>query len=463
MTTDLTKGSPFKQILLFSIPYLIGILFQQFYNIADMVIVGRTLDINAYTAVGATGGLIWFASGAIQSLTVGFSAVTARYFGSQDEEKVKQSFASGIKLSAIISIPMTVLCMIFARPMLELLRTPADIIDRSYSYLIWIFAGLIATAMFNLLSNVIRSLGDSKTPLYFLIIACVINIILDFVFIVLCGMDTDGAGLATVLAQLISGLLCIGYIVKKQPRLHVSRRHFKTDRALNSLMLKIGVPMAFQNMVISIGGICIQFVTNGLGTVYVSSQATGTKIETFVTQPILSFGSAASVFVAQNYGAGKPSRVIEGSRQTLLITFSWCAIACAIMIPFGKLIVGLLTGSDVSPEIVDNAYRYIIVNTALSFVVAPLIVYKSVLQAIGRTVWPMISGFTEIIGRAGVALVVMYIVEKAILSGSASYTVMCFATPAAWIFGFLTVLPDYIVTARKLRKTPDSTELPENI
>ena len=362
MTADLTRGSPLKQILMFSIPFLIGNLFQQFYNIADMVIVGRTLDSLAYTAVGATGSLVWFASGAIQSLTAGFSVIAARYFGANDEEKVKQSFAASIRLAAIISIALSIVCVIFARPMLELLNTPDDIIDRSYRYVVWVFAGLVATALFNLLSNMIRALGDSRTPLYFLIIACLINILLDFVFIVVCGMDTDGAGLATVIAQLLSGVFCIFYIAKKQPRLHISRRHFVRDRALDVTLLRVGIPMAFLNMVLSIGAIVMQFVTNGLGTLYVSSQTTGSKIETFVTQPLLSLGSSVSVFAAQNYGAKRYDRVIAGGTKTTLLGFGWCVIACFIMFPFGRVFVTLLAG-DVDTVVIDNAYLYTHRNT----------------------------------------------------------------------------------------------------
>ena len=451
MTTDLTRGSAIKQILLFSIPYLIGNLFQQFYNIVDMVIVGRTLDPLAYTAVGATGGLVWFASGAIQSLTAGFAAVTARHFGSGDEDGIKRSFASSIKLSAIISIALSVICVLFARPILELLRTPADIIDRSYAYIVWIFAGLIATALFNLLSNMVRSLGDSKTPLYFLIIACIANVILDFVFISFLGMDTDGAGLATVVAQLLSGLLCIIYIAKKHPLLHVKACHFVRDIQMDISLIKIGVPMAFLNMVLSIGSIVTQFVTNGLGTVYVSAQTTGSKIETFLTQPILSLGSSVSVFAAQNLGAKKYGRVVEGSRKTLLLSFIWCAIAAVVLIPFGSIFVRLLAG-DVSEEAVQHAYHFIVINTAMSAVLAPLVIYKSVLQAVGRTTWSMVSGFTEILGRAGLSAVVMALTGAAIVAEDVGYIILCFASPLAWLFGLLTIILDYIFMAKKFKR-----------
>ena len=450
MTTDLTRGSAIKQILLFSIPYLIGNLFQQFYNIADMVIVGRTLDPLAYTAVGATGGLVWFASGAIQSLTAGFAAVTARYFGANDEDGIKRSFASAIKLSAIISILLAVACVIFARPILELLRTPDDIIDRSYSYIVWIFGGLIATALFNLLSNMVRSLGDSKTPLYFLIIACIVNIILDFVFISFCGMDTDGAGLATVLAQLISGLICIVYIAKKHPLLHVRAKHFARDLKMDLSLLRIGVPVAFLNMVLSVGSIIMQFVTNGLGTVYVSAQTTGSKIETFLTQPILSLGSSVSVFAAQNLGAKKHGRIVEGGRKTLLLSFGWCVIAAAILIPFGRFFVTLLAG-NVSETVIDHAYHFIIINTAMSVFLAPLVIYKSILQAVGRTTWSMVSGFTEIIGRAGLSAAVMALMGAMVIGEDIGYIIMCFASPLAWIFGLLTIILDYVFMARKFK------------
>ena len=455
MTTDLTKGSPFKQIFLFSIPFLIGNLFQQFYNVADMVIVGRTLGADAYAAVGATGSLVWFASGAIQALTIGFSTVTARYFGAKDEAGVKRSFAAAAKLSAIISILLAVVCTLFARPILQFMRTPDDIIDRSYGYIVWIFAGLVATALFNLLSNMIRALGDSKTPLYFLVIACVINIVLDFVLITVCGMDADGAGLATVLAQLLSGLLCIVYIIKKQPRLHIAASHFQVDRALDRVLLHVGVPMAFLNMVLSVGSVVMQFVTNGMGTLYVTSQTTGAKLESFVTQPVLSFGSSVAVFAAQNYGACRYDRVIDGGRKTLLMSWAWCTIASLIMLPFGRLLVSMLAG-QVEQAVIDNAYYYILINTLLSFVLVPLVIYKSILQSVGRTFWCMVSGFTEILGRAGLSTVVLLLMSGALsatpLDGQTGYIIMCFCTPLAWLLGFFTVWPDYIFMVRQFKK-----------
>ena len=454
MTRDLTQGSPFRQILLFSIPFLIGNLFQQLYNVVDMVIVGRALDSTAYAAVGATGSLVWFASGAIQSLTTGFSVIAAHHFGAGDEERVKKSFGAAIKLSAIISVALAIVCVLLTRPILTLLRTPEDIFERSYRYIIWIFVGLVATALYNLLSGMIRALGDSRTPLYFLIIACIINIILDIVFIVFCGMDTDGAGLATVVAQLISGLLCILYIKQKHPLLHLRGRHFHYDCVMDKSLLKIGIPMAFLNMVLSIGSVVMQFVTNGMGTLYVSSQTTGSKIESFVTQPLLSLGSSVAVFTAQNYGAKRYDRVIDGSKKTVYMSLAWCGIASCLMIPFGSVIVRLLAG-DVSDEVTRNAYTYILVNTVMTPILSWLIVYKSVLQSVGRTTLTMISGFSEILARAGLALAVLFMMSAAVFGEALGFFVMCFANPLAWLFGLLTVIPDYILMKRQLLKRGD--------
>ncbi len=452
MTTDLTRGSPLKRIFFFAMPFLIGNLFQQFYNIADMVIVGRTIGNLAYAAVGSTGSLVWFASGAIQSLTVGFSVVTAHHFGSGDEEKIKESFASAIKLSAVISVALSILCVLCAHPMLTLLRTPETLYQDAYNYIVFIFAGLIVTALFNLLSNMIRALGDSKTPLYFLIIACVVNIALDIVFIRAFGMGTAGAGLATVIAQLISGLLCIVYLIKKHPALHVKKQHFKADLEMDRHLLRIGIPMAFLNMVLSVGSVIVQFVTNGFGDTYVSAQVTGSKIESFLTQPLISFGSAVSVFTAQNHGAGNYKRVLEGSKKTLLMCLIWCVIAAAILLPFGKPLIMLIAGSEVSETIVKYAYQYILINTAFTFILSALVVYKSVLQSVDRTTWSMISGFTEILGRGGVALLVVILVNGALVSESLGFSIVCLANPMAWLFGLLTVLADYILMRSKFKK-----------
>jgi Na+-driven multidrug efflux pump len=347
---------------------------------------------------------------------------------------------------------MAITCVLLAHPMLKLMRTPETLYDNAYDYIVWIFAGLVVTALFNLLSNMIRALGDSKTPLYFLIVACVVNIILDVVFISALGMGTAGAGLATVVAQLVSGLLCILYLIKKHPMLHIKRQHFTPEAEMDRHLLRIGIPMAFLNMVLSVGSVIVQFVTNGFGDTYVSAQVTGSKIESFLTQPLISFGSAVSVFTAQNHGAGNFKRVLEGSKKTLLMCFIWCAIAATLLVSLGKPLIMLIAGEDVSETVIKYAYEYILINTAFTLILSMLIVYKSILQSVDKTTWPMISGFTEILGRGGVAVLVVILTSNAVVSESLGFTIVCLANPMAWLFGLLTVLADYIVTASKFKK-----------
>ena len=223
MTKDLTKGSPTKLILMFTMPILIGNIFQQLYNMADTLIVGRTIGADALAAVGCTGSIMFFIIGFAQGLTSGLSIVIAQRFGAGDEEGVRRSFATGIVIAVGITVVLTAVSVLIARPVLELMQTPAKIIDDAYSYIVVIYAGIVASVLFNFLSNVLRALGDSRTPLIFLVIASLLNIGLDFVFILACSMGVAGAAFATVISQAISGLLCVGYIIKRFPVLHIKK------------------------------------------------------------------------------------------------------------------------------------------------------------------------------------------------------------------------------------------------
>lgn len=442
MTTDLTKGKPAKLIFFFAIPYLIGNLFQQFYNIADTVIVGRILGMNALAAVGATGSLTWLAMGSIQGLTTGFAAYTAQRFGANDLNGVKKSFGIGIVLSAIFTFFLMVICIVGAMPILELLNTPEEIIVDSYNYIMWIFIGLFATTIFNLLSNMIRSLGDSKTPLVFLVIACIVNIILDVVFIKCFGMGPEGAGLATAIAQLVSDVFCVIYIVKKLPALHISLKHLKPEKEMSVNLLKIGIPMAFLNIVLSVGGIIIQFVNNGLGTLYVASYSAASKVEQFITQPVLSFGAAVSVYAAQNYGAGEYKRIKKGVNQCIFMCLAMSVALTIVMIFFGKGIMYMVAG-DESIELINNGYMYVVINSVLSVILVPLVVYKSVLQSLGRAIVPMITGFVEVGCRAAGSLI---LVEYFGFMG------VCFANPLAWLGALILIVIDYLLFSAKLKK-----------
>ncbi|MDD4690331.1 MAG: MATE family efflux transporter [Eubacteriales bacterium] len=443
MTNDLTKGNPAKLILLFTLPYLIGNLFQQLYNIADTVIVGRTLGVDALAAVGSTGCLVWFAMGFVHGVCTGFSVITARCFGAGDKGGVRRAFAMSLVLAAIMAVIMTTLCLLFVKGLLKLMNTPDDIFDRAYIYITVIFAGIPATTLYNLLSNQIRALGNSRTPLIFLIVASIINVVLDYVLILVFNMDVAGAGVATVIAQLVSGVLCVVYIAHKVPLLHLTKDDFEFNVPIVRNLLHVGLPMGFLNMILSIGSITLQWATNQLSTTAVATITAANKLEQIANQPVQSFGAAISVYAAQNYGARDINRVRQGVNSSIIMSLIWVAISSVIMILFGRNLMHLVVGSDALPIIISDGRLYMIINTVCMVLLSPLVVYKSVLQSLGRAFMPTASGFAEVLCRAGVAV---------FLALEFGFIGLCFANPAAWIGALLFLVPDYFIYMRKLSK-----------
>lgn len=285
---DLTTGTPAKLIFLFTIPLLVGNIFQQFYNMVDMIIVGQTIGKEALAAVGATGSITFLIIGFAQGLTAGLSIITAQRFGAQDFRGVMKSFAVAIIISFTVTAILTVLSLVFLRPLLLLMQTPPDIIQQAQEFISVILGGMFASMAFNLLSNMIRALGDSRTPLFFLIFAVIINVILDLVFIINFHMGIAGAGYATVIAQISASLMCVIYIKRKIPLLQVSKSDFKIDKDTIFTHLNAGLPMAFQSSIIAIGAVVLQSALNSLGTDVVAAQAAAGRIDQFATQPMMS-------------------------------------------------------------------------------------------------------------------------------------------------------------------------------
>ncbi len=285
---DLTTGTPAKLIFLFTIPLLVGNIFQQFYNMVDMIIVGQTIGKEALAAVGATGSITFLIIGFAQGLTAGLSIITAQRFGVQDFRGVKKSFAVAIIISFTVTAILTVLSLVFLRPLLLLMQTPPDIIQQAQEFISVSLGGMFASMAFNLLSNMIRALGDSRTPLFFLIFAVIINVILDLVFIINFHMGIAGAGYATVIAQISASLMCVIYIKRKIPLLQVSKSDFKIDKDTIFTHLNAGLPMAFQSSIIAIGAVVLQSALNSLGTDVVAAQAAAGRIDQFATQPMMS-------------------------------------------------------------------------------------------------------------------------------------------------------------------------------
>lgn len=440
MTKNMTAGNPAKLILIFTFPLLIGNIFQQFYSMADTLIVGRTIGVNALAAVGCTGSISFLILGFVSGLTSGFSIMTAQRFGAGDPKGVKQSFAVGIVLSCIIAFLLTIIAVLFTRPMLELLQTPSEIIDDSEAYLRIIFWGTSASVLFNLLSNVLRALGNSKMPLVFLVIACCINIVLDFVFILAFDMGVSGAGWATILSQLLSGVFCIFYIKKKVPELWVGRQDFFMDRKNVISHLRLALPMAFQMSIIAIGALILQFVLNRLGAEAVAAYTAAQKIDTIATLPMNSFGVTMATYAAQNYGAGLPERIRKGVFQCILMSGGFALAMGAVNVCVGSNMAQIFVGAG-EKHVLYLAEQYLKINGIFYFVLALLFIYRFTLQGLGKGVVPTIAGIMELIMRGAGAPV---------LTGIWGFSGACASNPLAWIGACIPLAVAYYLTIGKM-------------
>lgn len=440
MTNDLTKGSPIKQIILFSLPLLLGNIFQQLYNMADTVIVGRTIGVNALAAVGATGSLMFMILGFVQYLTTGFAVVTAQRFGAGDNIGVRQSAAVSMALGAVSSVLLTVIAVLMVRPLLSLMDTPPELFEDAASYITVIFSGIAATVLFNLLSNIIRALGDSKTPLLFLAIACAINIALDFLFICTFGMGVAGAGWATIVAQIVSGVLCLFYIKRKFPILHLQKSDWKVAPSFVGAHLRIGLPMGFQSSIIAIGALVLQTTLNGLGSVAVAAWTAAAKIEQMATQPMMSFGVTMTTYVAQNYGANQIARIKKGILQcsAMSLVFS-IVIGCSIILA-GNWLVGLIVGAN-ETEVIATAKIFLLCNGSLYFILSMLFVFRYTLQGLGSSLIPTLAGVMELLMRS---------IAAPILGGWIGFAGVCIANPLAWFGALVPVTIALIYTMRRL-------------
>jgi putative MATE family efflux protein len=442
MTKKLTEGTPAKLIITFTIPLLIGNIFQQFYSMADTWIVGRTLGVNSLAAVGCTGSMSFLILGFIIGLTSGLSIVTAQRYGAGDEDGVRRSFVAGIWVSLAVTIILTILAFLFTRQILEVMRTPGEIIDEAYDYIIVILVGIISSTLFNFLSNAIRALGDSKTPLVFLVIASLLNVILDFGFILILHMGVAGAAWATVLSQIISGVLCIIYIMKKFPILHIKKSDLKFNRYEIIKHTKQGVPMGIQMSIIAVGAVILQFVLNGLGAISVAAFTAAQKIDQLAIQPMNSFGMTMATYSAQNYGAGKIKRISQGVLQCSLISVGFSVVMSFVNIMYGYQLSGLFVGKDAT-QVLDLSQIYLRISASLYFVLALLFVFRFTLQGLGHVVVPTIAGIMELVMRAGAAI---------ILVKSIGFAGAAWAAPLAWIGAAVILIIAYCVDMKRIKK-----------
>lgn len=440
MTRDLTEGNPFSLILGFSVPVLFGFLFQQFYNIVDTAIVGKFLGKEALAAVGATGSVNFLVIGFCMGVCNGFAIPIAQKFGAKDFSLMRKFVMSAAYLSIIFSVVLTVLTVVFCRPLLILMRTPENIIDGAAGYIGVIFAGIPVIFLYNLTAGIIRSLGDSKTPLYFLIFASILNIILDVVFITVFAWGVVGAAVATVISQGISGFLCLFYMSKKFEVLRMTKDDKKINAHLFPILCGQGVPMGLQYSITAIGSVILQASVNTLGSDAVASVTAGSKLGMFFVSPYDALGTTMSTWGGQNAGAGKYPRLKQGLFVSCVIGFVYSIIAVLIMVLFGNVLSRIFINAN-ETLVLAQSHQFLILNSAFYFPLALVNIVRFLIQGMGFSRFAILAGVFEMVARTlvGVFFVPIF-----------GYSAACLASPAAWIFADCFLIPAFFWCYKKL-------------
>ncbi|HJA94710.1 MAG TPA: MATE family efflux transporter [Candidatus Eisenbergiella merdipullorum] len=423
MMQDLTKGRPFPTLLKFTLPVIGGNLFQLFYTLADTMIVGQTLGADALAAVGSTSIIVYFVLCFIQGITSGFGICLGQRCGAGDEKGMRQSIAVSFVLSVIFTVIVTILCALLSHPILRFMQTPESIYDMAYDYMFAVLLGTGATVFYNLISNILRALGDSRTPLYFLVFSSLLNIVLDFVFILPLGMGVAGAAWATVLSQLLSAIFCIAAGWRKFPVMHVCAADLRDFSHQAQSHLKVGFPMGFQMSVMCIGQLAMQAGVNALGADAVAGYTAATKIDQLSVLVDQAFGIAISSYVAQNFGAGRYDRIRQGVRASLLQTEAVSLAMCVFILLFRNSFVSLFVNHPT--EVITGYNNGYLLSVAPFYLVLGLLnVYRSSIQSMGNAVVPFAACIIELVmrifGTMGLSLLLGYIG-------------ICLATPLAWI------------------------------
>ncbi len=423
--TDMTTGSPTRLLVGFALPMLLGNMFQQLYSMVDTIVVGRGVGVEALASVGAAGWLDWLVLGIIIGLTQGFAILISQRFGAEDFHGLRKAVTMSALLSLVTIIVFTITALSIARPLLELLDTPAQTIDGAHLYISIIYMGIPIIVTYNLLAAVLRALGNSKTPLIAMVIASIINIVLDVLFVMGFGWGIAGAAIATVTAQLFSCLFCL-FSVVRIPVLKLKKEDWKIDGATCKELLRLGLPVALQNAVISGGGLVVQYIVNGFGYIFVAGVTAAHKLCGLMEQAGSSFASAMGTFAGQNLGAKKYDRIREGIKKALLISVVIAFSIAAIVIGFGRYIVRFFISDEpeIVAQVVDAAYPYLVIMSLCLFVLYALFVYRTTLQGMGDTMIPMISGIVELLMRIGMVFLLTSFVGQ--------YGVY-FAEVGAWI------------------------------
>lgn len=422
-TKTLTEGTPWKQILLFSIPIFWGNVFQLLYSLVDTKIVGSTLGTEALAAVGSVSTLHTLMTGFLNGLTLGFSLITAMCFGAKNRKRLKKTFAAAISLGVLTTLALVLMLMIFLHPVLNLLHVPQAQFEMAYAYISVLIVGLFATLFYNLCANTLRAIGDALTPLIFLIVATVSNIGLDYLFILGFQMGVQGAAYATVLAQLLSVVLCLIRIFRKFPILHIQKEDFRFDRELMAEMYKSGLSMGLMSCLVGIGTILLQSAINTLGTTVIVAHTAARKVFELMSLPNSVLGSAMATYCGQNYGARRFDRIRQGIRASLIIAAVWAVVVFLICHTIeGKLIQ--FVASTTNPDVIYWGSTYLKVDMSFIVICGVIVILRNSMQGFGDRVIPVFSSCIELAGK---------IIFAFVFAPMFAYWGIIWAEPMVWI------------------------------
>ncbi len=423
MELDMTKGNPLKLITRFIIPLIIGNIFQQLYSMVDTIIVGRFVGVDALAAVGATGSICFLILGFTQGLTTGFTVLTAQRFGASDLDGMRKSIANATFLSVGVTVLMTTVSICGMDWLLTIMNTPADIYAMTKEYIIIICAGICCSVLYNILASILRAIGNSVVPLVLLVISSVLNIVLDYVLIVYVHMGVGGAAMATIVSQGVSGILCLVYIMKKVPLLHVAKQHWVPDVQCMSNQLRIGIPMALQFSITAIGTILVQSALNLLGSVVVASYSVSCKVEQLVTQPFLAMGATMATYSAQNRGVNDLDRIRRGVRIANIMSAIYAVVVYFVVCAILPYAIRLFITEDID-MVYGYAKTYIELCGLFFIPLGMIFIFRNTMQGCGYAFLPMMGGVVELVVRSVVAFIAARML---------SYVGVCIANAGAWL------------------------------
>lgn len=443
MTKDMTKGRPLSLIIGFCLPMIFGNIFQQLYNMVDSIIVGQYVGVKAFAGVGSVGAVYFLVIGTATGMCSGFSIPVAQKFGANDLKEMRRTVYNAELLSAALAIILTAVTVIFCKPLLRLMQTTPDTFEFAYSYIVVIFMGIPVTMFYNLMSGILRALGDSKTPLKYLLIASGLNIVFDLLFIIALGFGVTGAAAATVLSQAISGVMCFIYMKRRLPVLVYQDGEKAVDTELMKHIAALGLPMAFQFSITAVGSIILQTAVNTLGSVAVAGISAGQKVQNLVSAPMDTLGVTMATYGGQNLGAKKIDRIHEGTRVAFAVSMIYTIIITAVVFFAGETMTHIfLRSGDTDYTAILDAVRHFLRVTCLFYpVLGLLFLFRNLLQGLGFSLVTMLAGAVELAARIIVSFGFVYRI---------GFDAAVFAAPSAWTAACVLLIFIYLIKIRSL-------------